>query len=172
MVVTIKLCKHGHEIIPENRNASGDCKLCRKVRDKLRSVDPTRISYMKEYRLKRGKIPRSGLATHCKRGHELTEENRIGLRRCKTCERIKHAEIERIRRRKLHPERFDSTTKMYMRHKNIGKNYNNKIARQNLDDWYVASNLGLKVREVPPEIIEIMRLNITIKRELKKCKQF
>lgn len=78
-------CKNGHELTPENTRldnsktggAFRSCRVC--DRDRKRRI----------YIPKEGRGP-NGLKTHCKHGHEFTEENTRkagGERKCRACSR-------------------------------------------------------------------------------------
>ena len=95
-------CVNGHEFNDENtyfrkdRPGTRECKQCSRETNKIRS---------NQYRRNNG-IPEKGKATHCKRGHEFSEENtRIAFhkkkgqyRMCRTCLRSANSRADEKRR--------------------------------------------------------------------------
>ena len=119
----------------------------------------------------------------CKRGHVRSPENLNKRRECKEC--IKHR--DQTPERKEYQKKYNQlpTSKEYQKkyqpekHKerknsSVFKEYRKKHTKDQVDlltDTYVRHKLGLKTIYAPPEILELKRLQITLKRELKKCKQ-
>jgi hypothetical protein len=97
-------CKRGHEFTAENTIIEGGwrhCRICMRAYDRIRAGWPEDLAYSEPARpgrvpngMARGKwtgrerVP-AAIKTHCKNGHELTDENvyvtPTGYRQCRRC---------------------------------------------------------------------------------------
>lgn len=121
---------------------------------------------------------------YCKRGHELTPENTRGGNRCRACGRLKHAEWATKHQEKM------SAYKNEWKKRNPEKTYysNNKSEsakkrkrrhheknRDKLTNTYIANLIcqrsALTPKDIPAEMLEAKRLNLTLKRVLKEAQQ-
>lgn len=126
----------------------------------------------------------------CKRGHERTPENVDSSNHCKLCrvERTKRnsrANVERVKVwRELNPEKVkDQARKIRATDKNkqtmltwraanperIKKS--KKKAISNMPDAYIANTLGMSVRTVQPQLIELKRKQLSLIRFVREAKQ-
>ena len=67
-------CKRGHERTPENTYKDGRCRVCHRMRERVRQ-GAVRAA---------GRTPRDP-KTHCKRGHARTPDNLTKSRQCRAC---------------------------------------------------------------------------------------
>lgn len=97
-------CVNGHEFTPENTYRVGaygrGCRTCKRERDRKEGKQRKPRKQRKRARKEGQRKPRER-KTHCKRGHEFTEENTYmkpgtGKRECRTC--LKTNRQERTRR--------------------------------------------------------------------------
>ena len=113
---TVKRCKRGHLMTPENTAKNGKnvtCRACNNARNKVwRAANPEKNKEMQraaslKFRRAQGALPEhgNGRKTHCPQGHEYTEENTYrygGMRQCKVCRKVRVNEsFERHKEKRL-----------------------------------------------------------------------
>ena len=136
---TCSCCKRELERTTDNFRLRGDYKTIKKGLDNLRSK--CKDCYDKQQRERHVKFYKENTEKELKRHRDWIRKN---------------------------PERYRATQKKsYL--KNIKKNKAYDRGRSlNLPDGRVANTLGVKLKDLTPEVIETQRLILKIKRELKK----
>jgi len=92
--------------------------------------------------------------THCKRGHERTLENLNNDGKCRICIRVYH--------KSYIAQQKEVNNTWYAANKDILQQKVKLLA-----DSYLAQRLGLKLSDIPPEVLEMKRQLILLKRGLK-----
>ena len=119
-------------------------------------------------------MPRVKL-THCKRGHERVPENIGTARQCKICADIL-SKTPQVKQKqadwcKLNKNRRSNNLKQWKTtHAERVKISNQIINRKkvdNLTDSYIASTLHINVNCLSPEVIQLKRVIMQFKREIK-----
>jgi HNH endonuclease len=151
---TVKRCKRGHLMTPENIAKNGKnvtCRICRSAaQNAWRAANPekARESSRKgalKYRRARGALPEhgNGRKTHCPQGHEYTEENTYlyrGMRQCKTCRKVRvresfarhreeHLAIQ-ARWRAANLERHRASARDWLKNNREQANLNSRLKKQ------------------------------------------
>jgi hypothetical protein len=88
--------------------------------------------------------------------------------RCRTMERriLINSSEELLKRSREHSRRFANSEKGKAYHREYEKNWYNKNSDM-ISDHYISENLRIKVKDITPEIREIYKKRITLKRKLK-----
>jgi hypothetical protein len=157
----VKMCKRGHEMTQENTTKDGSCKACIALNGKAyREANRERIAAKKKAYNDANKENRRAYYEANKENrrayHEANKE-KIAAHHKAYCEANKE---KLAAQQKAHRE--DNREKI--------ATYNRRMVKS-IADSYVAGRMGLPVKDIPQEVIEVKRLLITIKRELKNGKQ-
>jgi hypothetical protein len=140
------MCRNGlNEMAPEN-TARGRCKACR-------------AEYGKQYYAKN----KERFAEHNKQ-YRAENKERIKQYYAKNKERIAEYGKQYYAKNKERSKQYYAENK-----ERIAEYEKRKI--QKATNSYLARSHGLKTGEAPPIFFEIARLNIQLKRELRKCKE-
>jgi hypothetical protein len=135
--------------------------------------------YPKAYYDKKGNIT-SKCCSHCGEIQDISRyvlqkpnrpgENSTYKNKCKSC--IHKHQWERIRSDERKLSKFNEQRKAYA-NSEIGKTYHReygiawkKKEYDNISDYYISSNLKIKIEDVTPELREIYKKRITLKRKL------
>lgn len=148
-------CVRGHERTPDNVYSGGACKLCvKELSRKWRDENPGKAK--ENDRKKREENP-----------EKYAEIHRNAVKRWRISNIEKSREIAK-KWRENNPEKNKERMKRW-RERNPCKSgeYHRKYALEITDSFL--NSRGFK--GVPEEIKELQRLNLTLKRELRKCKQ-
>ena len=158
----MKMCRSGqHEMTSDNKKKTKTgwlCRQCVKLRRDKNYV-PIRQGKRKEF---------------CKHGHKLTSENRGSDGSCKKCNALRElARRKRIREAKP-PKTMCKNGHFIIK---AGRTKDNRCAEckrengrkrnKNLCDSYVVGCMRASIFNVPKELLEIARLNIILKREVR-----
>jgi phage host-nuclease inhibitor protein Gam len=165
----VKTCKYGHEMTHENTAKNGMCKMCF-------------VSYRKAYReANKEKIAECDKAyreankekiAECDKAYREANKEKIAERYKAYCEANKEKIAERGKAyREANREILAARRKEYNKANKEKIDAENKARCENLTDSYVASRIGISVENISKEIIDLKRLLITIKRELRNGKQ-
>jgi len=145
-------CLRGHERTEENVTKNGECKVCRlRKLEEWKNQNKERVS---EFIRNRYKL----------RAEKFKEQ------------RTKHKDSRKVRDREYYKENREDRIRYSAewRESNLERcNAKNKEikerSRNSLSDGYVAGLLRVKVSDIPPEVVELKRLQIQLKRELKNA---
>jgi hypothetical protein len=154
-------CKRGHERTPENLKNRG-CKICALIRENERkNTEEGRIKYQERQKkhIESGKKAARAKERWVEtRDNPGEKEKRAELRK----QNIEHRRQYLHQWRKDHPQQTRETSKR-----------NSKRAVEEIRAHYAQATLGLRRKDVvlPDEIIEVQRLRIQLKREMRKCKE-
>lgn len=187
----IKLCKRGHEKIPENVAKNGACKLCSKLRKqtpeykdyqkKIRQT-PEYKEYMKVYKqehIERIKEQQKAYqqTPKSKAYHKVyyCKNKELIVSKRKVYEQENKEQVSEVRRASYqrHKNQIRIWQKAYRQRpstKLLVREYFRKY-NEKLHDSYVRAQLKLKKEEATPEIIEIKRLTLKLQRSLKNGNQ-
>lgn len=148
-------CANGHELTDENRIKDGRCKICQ-----YESVKKWTLENQEKVKESKRKWYEANKENADKNSRKWKAENQGKVKEIHRKWRAENQEKIKEKNRKwqeANPERA----------KERGRRYGLKIVDR-LADKYLAT-LGFK--DAPEEIKELKRLHLTLKREIKKCKQ-
>jgi len=146
----MEFCKNGHPKIPENRTKDNKCKLCRRAKAKLWHENN------KEKAKASVQLWRENNKEKVKADNKLWCENNK--------EKIKLWRENNKEKAKASQQRWCKNNKEKV-------NANQKKQNDKLAKSIIAQRYGLKVADMTNEFYELAKLNILLKREIKKCKQ-
>lgn len=144
-------CINGHERIPENLFSSGICKLCKKEHN-----EQDKLKRMANHHVK----------THCKHGHERTPDNVNSNNACIICKNkfMRDYLITQPGRERNNARRQTPEYRQYM------SEYHRKCCN-NLENSYIAGCLNMSVLDATPELIELKRTQLKLKRFVNTLKK-
>lgn len=187
-----KLCKRGHVRSPENSYPSGRCRLCAYVTVAayaIKNSDKVKKRKAEWTSLNVQKI-RASQKKYCAKNPEKVKSARDNFKannpvkfkgqqlksRLKLAEKNKPARAQKAReRRALNPVEYREKMRRiyannidYYRQKGCLSGYKN---REKLTPAYIASKLEMSVKNSPPEIIDLKRQQIQLKRFAKEAQK-
>jgi hypothetical protein len=159
----MRYCKRGHERTPENVTKSRACKICSTINARERyGKNPETIRKAKIWKKNNPEKVR------------LTKEKYLEKNQGKAKREWSKNNPEKLKQynKKYYSENTEERKKNAVEWKTNNRDKVN--ARQNraaaeIHDSYAAKRLGLKITDVHPDVLDLQRLHIKLKREIKNA---